>query len=80
LILIARAMVKSPPLLILDEPCQGLDRTNRNRVLELIDQIGLNSATQILYVTHIATDQLNCFSHELRFEVSKDGSFRPHIY
>jgi len=79
LILIARAMVKSPPLLILDEPCQGLDSTNRNRVLELINQIGLNSATQILYVTHSATDQLNCLSHELRFEISKDGNFRPHI-
>jgi molybdate transport system ATP-binding protein len=79
LILIARAMVKSPPLLILDEPCQGLDSTNRNRALELIDHIGLNSATQILYVTHSATDQLNCLSHELRFEISKDGNFRPHI-
>ena len=79
LILIARAMVKSPPLLILDEPCQGLDSTNRNRVLGLIDHIGLNSATQILYVTHSATDQLNCLSHELRFEISKDGNFRPHI-
>ena len=79
LILIARAMVKSPPLLILDEPCQGLDSTNRNRVLELIDHIGLNSATQILYVTHSATDQLNCLSHELRFEISKDGNFHPHI-
>ena len=79
LILIARAMVKSPPLLILDEPCQGLDSTNRDRVLELIDHIGLNSATQILYVTHSATDKLVCLRNELRFEVSKDGSFRPHI-
>ena len=79
LILIARAMVKSPPLLILDEPCQGLDCTNRDRVLELIDHIGLNSATQILYVTHSATDKLVCLRNELRFEVSKDGSFRPHI-
>ena len=79
LILIARAMVKSPPLLILDEPCQGLDRTNRNRVLELIDHIGLNSATQILYVTHTTTDQLSCLRHELRLEVIKDGSFRQHI-
>ena len=79
LILIARAMVKSPPLLILDEPCQGLDRTNRNRVLELIEHISLNSATQILYVTHIASDQLNCLGHELRFEVSKNGTFKQHI-
>ena len=79
LILISRAMVKSPPLLILDEPCQGLDSTNRDRVLELIDHIGLNSATQILYVTHSATDKLNCLRHELRFDVSKDGSFRPCI-
>ena len=79
LILIARAMVKSPPLLILDEPCQGLDSTNRNRVLELIDHICLNSATQILYVTHIATDQLTCIEHELSFEVSKDGTFYHNI-
>ena len=79
LILLARAMVKFPTLLILDEPCQGLDRTNRNRILELIDHIGLHSATQILYVTHIKTDKLNCLTHELRFEVSKDGAFRHYI-
>ena len=32
LILIARAMVKSPPLLIMDEPCQGLDKENRKMI------------------------------------------------
>ena len=79
LVLIARAMVKSPPLLILDEPCQGLDRTNRNLVLELIDQIGQNSATQILYVTHIAADQPNCLHSELCFEKNPGGIFRPNI-
>ena len=77
LILLARALVKSPPLLVLDEPCQGLDRANRNRVLALIDHIGLNSATQILYVTHAAADQLDCLHHELRFEAVNDGAFRP---
>jgi len=77
LILIARAMVKSPQLLILDEPCQGLDSTNRNRILALVDQIGQNTATQILYVTHTEADQLNCLHRELCFEANPEGIFSP---
>jgi len=77
LILIARAMIKSPPLLILDEPCQGLDRTNRNRVLELVDLVGQNTTTQILYVTHAAADHLNCLQKVLCFEATPEGIFRP---
>ena len=77
LILITRAMIKSPPLLILDEPCQGLDRRNRNRVLELVDLVGQNTTTQILYVTHAAADHLNCLQRELCFEATPEGIFRP---
>jgi molybdate transport system ATP-binding protein len=33
MLLVARAMVKSPRLLILDEPCNGLIRANRQRLL-----------------------------------------------
>ena len=79
LILIARAMIKSPPLLILDEPCQGLDRTNRKRVLELVDLVGKNTTTQILYVTHSADDHLNCLQRELCFKATPEGVFLPII-
>ena len=77
LVLIARALVKSPEILILDEPCQGLDLANRNRVLTLIDMIGHQSGTQIIYVTHVKSDQLNCIQHELCFKEGPSGVFLP---
>lgn len=68
LLLVARALVKRPPLLVLDEPCQGLDPMNRALVLGVIDRIASNKLTQILYITHEPEDRLECVSHELRFE------------
>ena len=56
LTLLARSMVKNPRLLILDEPCQGLDPEHRDRVIEAIDSID-KEATTIIYVTH-RTDEL----------------------
>ncbi|MBI3379599.1 ATP-binding cassette domain-containing protein [Candidatus Gottesmanbacteria bacterium] len=51
MILLARAMVKSPTLLILDEPCHGLDMVNRKRILDIIETIG-ETDTHLLYITH----------------------------
>jgi molybdate transport system ATP-binding protein len=65
LLLIARALVKQPPILILDEPCQGLDPLNRALVLNVIDRIASTGLTQILYITHEHEDHLDCVTHEL---------------
>ncbi len=75
LILIARSMVKNPELLILDEPCQGLDVANRDRVLTLADRIGGQTATNLLFVTHHPDEAPDCISHVLTFQKTPDGPF-----
>jgi len=54
IILVARAMVKHPPLLILDEPTSGLDDTNVAIFTALINKIAAESTSAILYVSHRA--------------------------
>ena len=62
LLLIARALVKSPLLLVMDEPTQGLDDINRIRVLALLEKIATTNASTILYVSHREDEQLPLFS------------------
>lgn len=79
LVLIARAMVKQPQLLILDEPCQGLDDHNRDRVLRLVQQIGGQHRTLILYVSHRPDDMIPCINHRLQFHHMAGGHYRIEI-
>ena len=65
MLLIARAMVKIPELLILDEPCQGLDDANREMVLKLVDHLGSTGRTQIIYVSHRREDRIPCIKNTL---------------
>jgi molybdate transport system ATP-binding protein len=65
LLLIARSMVKHPRLLILDEPCLGLDDMNRQRVLALIEKICAGSETSVIYVNHHPEDKIAGIEHYL---------------
>ena len=52
MLLIARAMIKHPPLLILDEPSTGLDDKSALKITNLINHIAAQSDTAIIYVSH----------------------------
>ena len=52
MILIARAMVKHPPLLILDEPTSGLNKESAALIVALINKIAQETKTTIIYVSH----------------------------
>lgn len=52
MVLVARAMVKHPPLLILDEPASGLDDENVLLFTALINKVASESTTAIIYVSH----------------------------
>ncbi len=67
LALIARALVKHPALLILDEPLQGLDPINRQLVRRFIDILIGEGETQLLFVSHHAEDAPECITHRLSF-------------
>lgn len=65
LALLARALVKNPPLLILDEPCQGLDRAARDLVLRALDAVCRKSRNTLLIVSHYSSELPPCVNHRL---------------
>jgi molybdate transport system ATP-binding protein len=68
LVLLARAVVKEPALLILDEPCQGLDSDQRRLLLAAVDQVIGESGASLLYVTHLPREVPRCITHRLRLK------------
>ncbi|MBS1511361.1 MAG: ATP-binding cassette domain-containing protein [Bacteroidetes bacterium] len=52
MVTVARAMIKHPPLLILDEPATGLDDTDVELFTALVNKIAAETTTAIIYVAH----------------------------
>jgi ABC-type molybdenum transport system, ATPase component/photorepair protein PhrA len=65
-VLIARALIAQPRLLLLDEPCSGLDPVARERFLEFIQSIGARrNAVPLVLVTHHVEEIMPVFTHAL---------------
>lgn len=70
MILLARAICKKPRLLILDEPCHGLDLKNKVMILELIEEIGHNPEfqTAMIFITHHEDEIPNCIERVVKLK------------
>lgn len=68
-VLLARAMVHRTKLLILDEPCAGLDIPTRERFLQTLQKLA-QKRTCMIYVTHRIEEIMPCVTHVLFL---KDG-------
>lgn len=65
LILLARAFVKDPELLILDEPLHGLDNTNRRLVKDVIETFCKRDNKTMIMVTHYKEELPACIDHSI---------------
>ena len=65
MVLIARAIIKNPRVLILDEPCQGLDPANRQKILALADLVAQQTDTQLIYVSHHSDERPQTIDRQL---------------
>lgn len=70
LVLLVRALVKRPPLLILDEPFQGLDRETADRTRDWLDR-HLGADQTLLFVSHHADEIPRTVTRHLRLEAGK---------
>ena len=65
LVLLARAFVKDPELLILDEPLHGLDNTNRRLVKDIIETFCKRRNKTMIMVTHYQNELPKCIDHSV---------------
>lgn len=75
-ILILRSAVKSPKILILDEPCHGLDEKTRTKILSLMETIAKSGSTTMLHVTHDSSEILSCEKHILELHPGENPMYR----
>lgn len=67
LALLARTIIKNPELLILDEPCQGLDQQQTQYFNKVVDELCKNGTT-LIYVGHFESQLPDCIEKRILLE------------
>lgn len=80
LVLLARAFVKDPQLLILDEPLHGLDNDNRQIVKDVIEAFCCRNNKTLVMVTHYKEELPPCITHHLKLvrHLDKQDDLKAH--
>ncbi|POY35392.1 molybdenum ABC transporter ATP-binding protein [Solitalea longa] len=68
LLLLIRSLVKNPPLLLLDEPCQGLDRYQTSHFTSIVNDICKHFEKTLIYVSHYESEMPACIDRKLKLE------------
>jgi molybdate transport system ATP-binding protein len=66
MVLLARALIKNPPMLILDEPCQGLDDQQTLQLRDIVTTLCETFGTTLIYVSHYQQELPACIDHWLK--------------
>lgn len=77
LVLLARALVKNPPLLLLDEPCQGLDQDQIDRFKAVVDTVCVRFKKTLIYVSHYENEIPSCVTKRIILKAGKVEAITP---
>ena len=76
-VFLARALVRRPALLILDEPTQGLQAMQRTELFDILDDVVTRSHLTIIMVSHHALERPRCITHHLALDRGRVVSCGP---
>ncbi len=76
-VLIARALMARPDVLILDEPCAGLDPVARERFLVFLQELGRHTAPSLVLVTHHVEEIVPAFRHAIVLRQGQVAALGP---
>ena len=71
MVLLCRAAVKRPRLLVLDEPCQGVDAGRRRAILEAVDRLVEETGATLLFVSHHRDELPRCITKVIELRRGK---------